>query len=97
MTATGIDYDKIVVESSGRELKIKLKTGIYNNTNINIEVDYVKIRSIDAGNNADVKFEGTLTGDQIELKFPARPIYRRSMRTSAANTMPTNWNQLTDL
>jgi len=94
MTATGIDYDKIVVESSGRELKIKLKTGIYNNTNINIEVDYVKIRSIDAGNNADVKFEGTLTGDQIELKSTGGAVININVEASAIKASLNNGGRI---
>ena len=66
--AEGIGYDKIVTESSGRELKIKLKTGIYNNTKIDVEVEYVKLRSVEAGNKIDVKFNEPLTGDQLDLK-----------------------------
>ncbi len=94
MTATGIDYDKIVVESSGRELRIKLKTGIYNNTNINIEVDYVKIRSIDVGNNADVKFEGALTGDQIELKSTGGAVLNINVEASAIKASLNNGGRI---
>ena len=34
ITATGIGYDKIVTKSSGRELKISVKTGIYKNSDV---------------------------------------------------------------
>lgn len=94
LTATGIDYDKIVVESSGRELKIKLKTGIYSNTDINIQVDYVKIRSIDAGNNADVKFEGPLMGDQIELKSTGGAVINLSVESSAIKASLNNGGRI---
>jgi len=94
ITATGIDYDKIVVESSGRELKIKLKTGIYSNTDIRIEVDYVKIRSIDVGNNADVKFEGTLTGDQIELKSTGGAVLNINVESAAVKASLNNGGRI---
>lgn len=68
IVANGIGYDKIVTESSGRELKIKIKTGIFKNADVQIEVQYVTLRLIDAANQANVKFGEKLTGDEITLK-----------------------------
>jgi len=94
LTATGIDYDKIVVESSGRVLKIKLKTGIYNNTDINIEVDYVKIRSVDVGNKANVKFVGPLIGDQLELKSTGGAVLNVEVDASAVKASLNNGGRI---
>lgn len=94
IVATGIDYDKIVVESAGRELKIKLKTGIYNNTNIQIEVGYVKIRSIDVANNADVKFASTLTGDQLELKSTGGAVLNLTVECEAVKATLNNGGRI---
>ncbi len=94
LVATGIDYDKIVVESSGRELKIKLKTGIYNNTSIQIEVAYVKIRSVEVGNNADVKFASTLTGDQLELRSTGGAVLNLSVEAEAVKASLNNGGRI---
>ena len=67
IVAEGLGYDKIMTESSGRELKIKIKTGIFKSADVQIEVEYVTLRSIEASNQADVKFAEVLKGDEISL------------------------------
>lgn len=68
LVAEGIGYDKVVTESSGRELIIKLKTGIFKSGIVNIEVEYVKLRSIEASNQANVQFQDTVVGDELIVK-----------------------------
>ncbi len=94
LLAEGIGYDKIVTESSGRELKIKLKTGIYNNTNINVEVEYVKLRSIEVGNKIDVKFKEPITGDQLDLKATGGAVINLEVEVNALKANLSNGGRI---
>ncbi len=64
----GIDYDKIVTQTNGGELRIKLKTGFYKEADVNIEVTYKHLRVIEASNKATVKFAETVEGNELNLK-----------------------------
>lgn len=64
----GIGYDKIVTETSGRLLRIKMKNGIFKSGEVDIEVEYVKLRSIEATNQAEIRFEEMIEGDELDLK-----------------------------
>ena len=68
IVTNNVGYDKVVTESSGRELRIKMKTGVYKNSDVQIEVEYVTLRSLEATNNADVKFSDTVKTGQFSLK-----------------------------
>jgi hypothetical protein len=94
IVANGIGYDKIVSESSGRELQIKIKTGIFKNADVNIEVQYVKLRSVEASNQADVKFQETLTGDQIELKATGGAVINVDVEASALKASLSNGGRI---
>ena len=92
--ADGIGYDKIVTESSGRELRIKFKTGIYKDTDVNIEVEYVKIRTIEASNKADVSFREVLTGDEYKLKANGNAVIHVEMDVSAVKASLSNGGRI---
>jgi hypothetical protein len=94
VVASGIGYDKIVSESSGRELQIKIKTGIFKNADVNIEVQYVKLRSIEATNKADVKFRETLTGDEIVLKATGGAVINIDVEISALKASLSNGGRI---
>lgn len=94
ITATGIGYDKIVTKSSGRDLKISVKTGIYKNSDVNIEVEYVKIRSIDASNKADISFSEVLTGDEVKLKAGGSAVIKVEVELSAVKASLSNGGRI---
>lgn len=94
IVANGIGYDKIVTESSGRVLSIKIKTGIFKDADVQIEVEYVKIRSVDAGNQADVKFQDTLTGDEISLKATGGAVVNAAVEASAVKASISNGGRI---
>lgn len=94
IVANGIGYDKIVTESSGRELKIKVKTGIYKNTDVQILVEYVKLRSIDASNKADLKFEEILKGDELSLKASGGAVINIDVDISALKASLSNGGRI---
>jgi hypothetical protein len=94
ITASGIGYDKIVTESSGRELIIKVKTGIYKNSDVNIVVEYKKIRSIDASNKADVSFGEALTGDELILKASGSAVINVEVDASAVKASLSNGGRI---
>ena len=94
IVANGIGYDKIVTESSGRELQIKIKTGIFKNSDVNIEVQYVKLRSIEATNQADLKFQETLAGDEIELKATGGAVINIDVDISALKASLSNGGRI---
>ncbi len=94
IVAKGIGYDKVVTESSGRVLTIKVKTGIFKEADVQIEVEYVKIRSIDASNQADVKFEGALTGDEISLKATGGAVINTTVEASAVKASLSNGGRI---
>lgn len=94
IVANGIGYDKIVTKSSGRELKIKVKTGIFKESDVNIEVEYVKLRSIDASNKADVKFQEVLTGDELKLKANGNAVINVEVDVSAVKASLSNGGRI---
>lgn len=94
IVANGIGYDKIVTESSGRELKIKVKTGIYKNTDVQIEVEYVNLRSIDASNKADIKFNEPLTGGELTLKASGSAVINVEVEISALKASLSNGGRI---
>ncbi len=94
IVASGIGYDKIVTESKGRELKIRVKTGIYKDSDVNIIVEYVKIRSIEASNKADVKFQEILTGDEYKLKSTGGAVIHVEMNVSAVKASLSNGGRI---
>ncbi len=94
IVANGIGYDKIVTESSGRELKIRVKTGIYKDSDVNIVVEYVKIRSIEASNKADVKFQEILTGDEYKLKSTGGAVIHVEFDVSAVKASLSNGGRI---
>ncbi len=94
IVANGIGYDKIVTESSGRELKVKIKTGIFKNADVQIEVEYVKLRSIDASNSANVKFQETLTGDEITIKSTGGAVINLDVDISALKASLSNGGRI---
>lgn len=94
IVASGIGYDKIVTTSSGRELKIKVKTGVYKDTDVQIEVEYVKLRSIDASNKADIKFMEMLTGDELTLKATGGAVINVEVEISALKASLSNGGRI---
>ncbi|MCG8310062.1 MAG: DUF2807 domain-containing protein [Cytophagales bacterium] len=94
IVANGIGYDKIVTASSGRTLKMKVKTGIFKSTDVQILVEYVKLRSIEASNKADVKFEERLTGDELSLKATGGAVIRVEVDVSALKASLSNGGRI---
>lgn len=94
IVANGIGYDKIVTKSSGRQLKIGVKTGIYKNSDVHIEVEYVKVRSIEASNKADVKFQEVLTGDELKLKANGSAVIHVEVDVSAVKASLSNGGRI---
>lgn len=94
IVANGIGYDKIVTESSGRELNIKFKTGIYKQTDVQIEVEYVKLRSIDASNKSDVRIQDVLTGDELKLKATGGAVINVDVDVSAVKASLSNGGRI---
>lgn len=94
IVADGIGYDKIVTESSGRVLKIKIKTGVYKNTDVRLEVDYVKIRSVSASNKADIKFQEALVGDELNLKSNGNAVINVEVEVSALKASLSNGGRI---
>lgn len=94
IVASGIGYDKIVTESSGRELRIRIKTGIFKDSDVQIEVDYVKLRSIEASNGADVKFMEPLTGDEITLKSTGNAVINVEVDAAAIKASLSNGGRI---
>ena len=68
IVAEGIGYDKIITKTSGRELIIRVKNGVYKDSKVDIEVEYVTLRAIEAANKANVMFNEKLSGDELKLK-----------------------------
>lgn len=94
IVAEGIGYDKIVTESSGRELRIRIKTGIFKNSDVQIEVEYVKLRSIEASNGADVNFMESITGDEITLKSTGGAVIHVDVNVSALKASLSNGGRI---
>ncbi len=94
IVAEGIGYDKIVTESSGRELRIRIKPGIFKNTDVQIEVEYVKLRSIEASNGAEVNFTETITGDEITLKSSGSAVINVDVDVSALKASLSNGGRI---
>jgi hypothetical protein len=94
IVAEGIGYDKIVTESSGRELRIRMKTGIFKNSDVQIEVTYVKLRSIEASNGAEVNFMEPLTGDEITLKSTGSALIHVDVDVSALKASLSNGGRI---
>ena len=94
IVANGIGYDKIVTESSGRVLKIKVKTGIYKNTDVQIEVEYVDLRMIDASNKADVKFNEPLVVGELTLKSSGSAVINVEAQVSALKASLSNGGRI---
>jgi len=94
IVAKGIGYDKIVTESSGRELKLKVKTGIFKDTDVQILVEYVKLRSIEATNKADIKFEEILSGDELILKASSNAVINVEVQVSALKATLSNGGRI---
>ncbi len=74
IVAEGIGYDKIITKTSGRELVIKVKSGVYKNSKIDIEVNYITLRSIEAANKANVMFNEKITGDELMIKASSNAV-----------------------
>ena len=94
IVAEGLGYDKIMTESSGRELKIKIKTGIFKSADVQIEVEYVTLRSIEASNQADVKFAEVLKGDEISLKATGGAVINVEAEVSALKASLSNGGRI---
>lgn len=94
IVANGIGYDKIVTESSGRVLSIKFKTGIYKDADVQIEVEYVKIRSLEASNKSDVKFLEPLSGEQLEIKAVGGAVINLKVETEALKASLNNGGRI---
>ena len=94
IVANGIGYDKIVTESSGRQLKIKVKTGIFKESDVRIEIEYVKLRSIDASNKADIRFQEVLTGDELKLKATSNAVINVEVDVAAVKASLSNGGRI---
>ncbi len=94
IVANGIGYDKIITESSGRILRIKVKSGFYKATDVQVLVEYVTIRSLEASNKADVSFEEVLEGDQLELKAVGSAVINLKADISALKASLSNGGRI---
>jgi hypothetical protein len=94
IVANGIGYDKIVTKSSGRELKISVKTGIFKDTDVTIEVEYVKLREVFASNKADIRFRESLTGDELKLKATGNAVINVDVDVSAIKASLSNGGRI---
>jgi len=94
IVSDGLGYDKILTESSGRELKIKIKTGIFKSAEVQIDVEYVTLRSIEASNQADVKFAEVLKGDEISLKSTGGAVINIEAEVSALKASLSNGGRI---
>ncbi len=93
IVANGIGYDKIMTETSGRELRVRVKTGIYKDADATVEIEYVTLRSIDASNRVDVKFEEILTGD-LDLKSSGGAVIHIDVQASAIKASVSNGGKI---
>jgi hypothetical protein len=75
-------------------LKIKVKTGIFKDTDVQIEVEYVTLRSIDASNKADIKFNEVLSGGEITLKSSSNAVINVEVEISALKASLSNGGRI---
>lgn len=94
ISANGIGYDKIVTESSGRELKIKVKNGIFKDSDVNIIIEYVNLRSVIATDKADVKFQEVLVGDELNFKANSNAVINVEVEASAVKASLSNGGRI---
>ena len=94
IVAQGIGYDKIVSKISGRSLNLKVKTGVLKKTDVQILVEYVKLRSIDASNQASVNFEEKVFGDELMLKATGGAVINIEAELSALNATVSNGGRI---
>lgn len=92
--AKGIGYDKIVTKTSGRELKIKVKTGVFKESDVIIEIEYVILRSIEASNKVDIKFQEVLTGDELKLKVTSNAVINVEVDVAAVKASLSNGGRI---
>lgn len=94
ISANGIGYDKVLTESSGRELKIRVKNGMFKDSDVNIIIEYVNLRSVEATNKADIKFQETLTGDELNLKANNNAVINVEVEASALKASLSNGGRI---
>lgn len=94
ISANGIGYDKVLTESSGRELKIRVKNGMFKNSDVNIIIEYVNLRSVEATNKADIKFQEVLTGDELYLKANNNAVINVEVEASALKASLSNGGRI---
>lgn len=94
ISANGIGYNKVVTESSGRELKIRVKNGMFKDSDVNIIIEYVNLRSVIATDKADVKFQEVLTGDELNLKANNNAVINVEVEASAVKASLSNGGRI---
>ncbi len=62
------DVTDVITDIKGRDLKVKLKTKIYNNVSVQVYVTYKNLHALNAGTGSFITNEGTLHADKLELK-----------------------------
>ena len=92
--ANGIGYDKIITETSKRELRIKVKSTFYKETDVYIEVEYKQLRSIEASNKSIINFTEVVTGDEITLKATGGAVINLDVDVSAVKASLSNGGRI---
>ena len=90
----GIGYDKVVTETAGRELRIRMKTGIFKSGKVDVEVEYVKLRSIEASNQVNVHFQDTIVGDELIVKSTGGAVVKLGVDLAALKASVSNGGRI---
>ena len=94
VVAEGIGYDKILTTTSGRSLRIKVKSTFYKDTKVDIEVEYVKIRNLEASNKAKIDFNEKVTGDELTMKVTGGAVVNMDAEISAIKAKLSNGGRI---
>ena len=66
--ASGIDLREVLTDVSGGRLKIHLDEGRHRNHSVKVYVTFVKLTALSASSAAGIFSEGTIKGDNLEIK-----------------------------
>jgi hypothetical protein len=94
ISAEGIGYDKVITESSGRELKLRVKNGLFKDSDVSIIIEYVNLRSLIVTDKADVKFNEVLTGDEVNLKVNNNAVIIVEVKAAAVKASLSNGGRI---
>ncbi len=64
----GVNTDKVLLENSGRRLKIHMKSGSWRNFDAKVYLEFKELNDIDVSSSADLIGKSTITGDDLEIE-----------------------------